>query len=113
MLIHAYRRWPNAISVNLWPYALRNATDIRNATTNEKGKKTPVTAFARVERESRLTSFHPFGCPVYVLDARMQSKQKIPKWEERTRIGINLCMSPSHAQLVTLVLNLSTGLVSP
>jgi hypothetical protein len=107
MLIHAYRRWPNAISVNLWPYALRNAT------TNEKGKKTPVAAFARVEREPKLTLFHPFGYPVYVLDARMQSRQKIPKWEERTRIGINLCMSPSHAQSVTLVLNLLTGLVSP
>ena len=105
MLIHAYRRWPNAISVNLWPYALRNATDIRNATTNEKGNMTPVAA--------KLTSFHPFGCPVYVLDARMQSRQKIPKWEERTRIGINLCMSPSHAQSVTLVLNLLTGLFSP
>jgi hypothetical protein len=101
MLIHAYRRWPNAINVNLWPYALRNATDIRNATTNEKGEKTPVAAFAKVEREPRLTSFHPFGCPVYVLDARMQSRQKIPKWEERTCIGINLCMSPSHAQSVT------------
>ena len=43
----------------------------------------------------------------------MQFRQKIPKWEERTRIGINLCMSPSHAQSVTLVLNLLTGLDSP
>jgi hypothetical protein len=43
----------------------------------------------------------------------MQSRQKIPKWEERTRVGINLCMSPSHAQSATLVLNILTGLVSP
>jgi hypothetical protein len=96
MLIHAYQRWPNAISVNLRPYALHNAT------TYEKGKKTPVAAFARVEREPKLTPFHPFGCPVYVLDARMQSRQKISQWEERTCIGISLCMSPSHAQSVTL-----------
>jgi hypothetical protein len=43
----------------------------------------------------------------------MQSRQKVPKWEERTCIGINLFMSPSHAQSVTLVLNLLTDLVSP
>jgi hypothetical protein len=30
-------------------------------------------------KEPRLTSFHPFGCPVCVLDARMQPRQKIPK----------------------------------
>jgi hypothetical protein len=57
MLIHAYRRWPITICVNLWPYALSNATYIRNVTTNEKGQKTPVAAFARVERDPRLTLF--------------------------------------------------------
>jgi hypothetical protein len=72
-----------------------------------------VAAFARVSTESKLAAFHPFGCPIYVLDSRMQSRQKIPKCEERTCVGINLCMSPSHAQSVTLVLNLLTGLVSP
>jgi hypothetical protein len=97
-MIHAYRRWPDAISVNLWPYALRNAADVRNATTSEKGKRTPVASFASIEREPTLTSFHLFGCPVYVLDARMQSCQKISRWEERTCIGVNLCMSPSHVQ---------------
>jgi hypothetical protein len=82
MMIHAYRRWPDAINVNLWPYALRNAGDIRNATTNQKGKMTPLALFAKVEREPKLNSFHSFGCPVNVLDARMQSRQKISKWEE-------------------------------
>jgi len=113
MLIHAYRRWPDAINVHLWPYALRNAADIRNATTNDKRKRTPSAAFSQVERQPKLKDFHPFGCPVYVLDSRMQSRQKLPKWEERTRVGINLCQSPSHAQSVSLVLNLLTGLVSP
>jgi hypothetical protein len=78
-----------------------------------KGKRRPVAEFAKVKQETKLTSFHPFGCPVYVLDARMQSRQKIPKWGERSCVGISLCMSPSHAQSVTLVLNILTGLVSP
>ena len=112
-LIHAHRRWPDAISVHLWPYALRNVADIRNATSNDSNKDIPLALFAGVERTPNLKDFHPFGCPVYVLDARMQSRQKLPKWEERTRVGINLCQSPSHAQSVSLVLNLLTGLVSP
>jgi len=113
MLIHVYRRWPDAIRVHLWPYALRNAADIRNSTTNDKGKKTPAAAFSQADMQPKLKDFHPFGCPVYVLDSRMQSRQKLPKWDERTRVGVNLCQSPSHAHSISLVLNLLTGLVSP
>ena len=32
MMLHAKARWPQAISVNLWPYALRMANDVRNST---------------------------------------------------------------------------------
>jgi hypothetical protein len=31
MLIHANRRWPQAITANLWPYALRMANDAFNS----------------------------------------------------------------------------------
>ena len=37
----------------------------------------------------------------------------IPKWHKRARLGIYLGRSEAHAQSVALVLNLSTGLVSP
>ena len=33
-LIHANRRWPQAITSNLWPYALRHANDCVNNTPN-------------------------------------------------------------------------------
>jgi hypothetical protein len=33
-LIHANRRWPKAISANLWPYAVRYANDCSNSTPN-------------------------------------------------------------------------------
>jgi hypothetical protein len=32
MLIHANHQWATAISVNLWPYALREANDVLNHT---------------------------------------------------------------------------------
>jgi hypothetical protein len=60
-----------------------------------------------------LNHFQPFGCPVFVLDNKMQSGKKLPKWEVRSRMGIYLGMSMQHARSVALVLNLKTGHVSP
>jgi len=89
MLIHAYRRWATAISVNLWPYAMRQANDmIRNATPNKKQTISPTEKFSGVAASTKLDEYHPFGCPVYVLDSKMQNGQKLPKWSERARVGI-------------------------
>jgi hypothetical protein len=58
--------------------------------------------------------FHPFGCPVFVLDSRLQSAgASIPKWDPRARAGIYLGHSPCHAGSVALVLNPRTLRVSP
>jgi hypothetical protein len=43
----------------------------------------------------------------------MQDGKKARKWEDRTRIGINLGYSPRHAHSVSLILNIETGLLSP
>jgi hypothetical protein len=112
-LSHTYRQWPDALNVHPWPCALCYAADIRNATTNDKKTKTPSAAVSQADRQPKLKDFHLFGCHVYVLDARMQLHQKLPKWEERTCVGINLCQSASHSQSVLLVPNLLTGLVLP
>lgn len=78
-----------------------------------KSGKAPLDLLSKVASTSAPKHFHPFGCPVYILSERMQSDGKGPKWEERTRIGINLGNSPLHARSVALVLNIETGLVSP
>jgi len=62
----------------------------------------------------QLKHYHTFGCPVYILDSRLQTNPKgVPKWEPRSRLGIYVGHSPSHAGSVSLVLNPKTGLVSP
>ena len=77
--------------------------------------RTPDMKFSGVAAQTlRLRDFHTFGCPVYVLDSRLQSSTMgVPKWEPRARLGIYLGRSPSHAANVALVLNPKTGLVSP
>ena len=57
--------------------------------------------------------YHSFGCPVYVIDARLQGASFIPKWDEKMRVGAYVGRSPIHAGNVSLILNLSTGHVSP
>jgi hypothetical protein len=56
---------------------------------------------------------HPFGCPVYVLNSKLQQGQKISQWDARANLGAYLGTSAIHASSVGLVLSLRTGLVSP
>jgi hypothetical protein len=113
-LLHAIQHWPDGVSKNLWPSALKHACNIRNKVHSKEGR-TPEELFAGMPSSSYvdLTQFHPFGCPVYVLDARLQTGNKIPRWEPRSRVGVYLVHLPNHAQSVALILNLSTGHVSP
>jgi hypothetical protein len=64
-------------------------------------------------RQDRLVDFHPFGCPVFVLDPKLQQGHKLPKWQPQARQAIYLGHSPRHAQTVPIVLNPRTGLCSP
>jgi hypothetical protein len=56
---------------------------------------------------------HVWGCPVYVLDPKLQDGKEIPKWKMRARHSFYLGQSPSHSSSVGLVLSLKTGHVSP
>jgi hypothetical protein len=113
LLLHVQRRWPDAITTHLWPYALRAANDSRNNTPTAKSNEYPMSRFCRTARVPKLRRQHHFGCPVYVLSKDMQDGKKARKWEDRTRVGINLGHSPRHAHSVSLILNIKTGLASP
>jgi hypothetical protein len=113
MLIHASRQWPAAITAHLWPYAIRMASDVRNATPNAKENLAPLEKFSGTTLKPKLSDFHPFGCPAYVLDSNLQAGKKIRKWDERARVGIYIGHSQSHARSISLILSMKTGLVSP
>jgi len=115
ILIHAQSHWPEYITTMFWPFALKAAQDRLNQLNMSLDGRTPDMKFSGVAAQTlRLRDFHTFGCPVYVLDSRLQSSTMgVPKWEPRARLGIYLGRSPSHAANVALVLNPKTGLVSP
>jgi hypothetical protein len=113
LLLHAQRRWPDAINTHLWTYAIRAANDSRNYTPTNESDASPMSRFCATSSVPTIHNQHHFGCPTYDLNKELQDHKKIRKWSDRTRVGINLGYSSRHALNVSLVLNLQTGLVSP
>jgi hypothetical protein len=112
-ILHAKIRWKNAITTNLWPYALRNSAETKNSTLRTGKTISPVEIFTNSRVRPRLDTLHHIGAPVYVLQNDLQAGKKIGKWLPRARLGIYLGHSPRHARTVALVLNPRTGLTSP
>eukprot|EP00957_Ditylum_brightwellii_P059833 4541964-Ditylum_brightwellii.AAC.1 len=75
----------------------------------------PLEVLLGHKEEISVEDYHSWGCPIFVLDSRLQSGQGIgpPKWDPRAQAGVYLGHSPVHAGNVALVLNLKTGHVSP
>jgi len=113
MLIHATKRWPKAINANLWPYALRMANEVHNASPTNKNHHVPEELFSGSKVVKDPKDWHHFGAPVYVLDNALQQSKKIGKWTKRARVSIYLGRSSQHARMAALVLSLETRLTAP
>jgi hypothetical protein len=88
MLFHVIECWPVAVTIDLWPFALKMAVDLYNATPGPSGLS-PEEIFSRQKNHSdRLVDFHTFGCLVVVLDPSLQQGHKIPKWQPRARQAV-------------------------
>ena len=114
MMIHAALRWPEHFDKKLWPMALQHAVFLHNHVPRQDSGMSPKEIWSGTKSShSRLMHSHPWGCPVCVLDPRMQDGQKLPKWEPQSRRAQHLGCSPLHASTVGLVRNLTTGNMSP
>ncbi len=115
-LLHAVHRWPSAITINLWPYALRYVNDVYNATPTIKSGVSPLEQFSTTAIRPNVLNFHPPFCPTYVLHNGLQGSgggTRPNKWVRRSRCAVYLGNSPRHSRKVALVLSLLTGYVSP
>ena len=80
-LIHANKLWPDAITVELWPYALRHANDGLNMTPFPTEDESPLEKFSSTKILPSFKQVHPFGCPSYALDGLIQ-RQRSGKLEQ-------------------------------
>lgn len=113
-LIHAALKWPSSHDLSLWPFAMSHATFLYNHMPG-RDNLCPIEKWSTT-KSNLATSFRrlcPWGCPIYVLDPRIQDGKKIPKWHPRGRQGKFLGFSTLHATSVPLVLNTSSKRVSP
>ena len=116
-LLHFVLHWPQMAKncENLWPFAVDYAVYMHNHLPIRDMRVSPVEKLSGTifNNYNHLIRAHTFGCPVYVLDPRLQDSKKIPKWKMRSRRGIYLGISKLHSSTVHLVLNPETGNISP
>ena len=98
MFIHASKRWPGVVLIHLWPYAMQMPNQAYNATplSSLPGKQSPNKIFDNSFVGINQKHWKPFGCPVYVLKAKLQGTTGIhPKLDSRSRAGIYMGQSRS------------------
>ena len=77
-------------------------------------RNTPMEKFPVTTTDITIKNHHTWGCPVYVLDTKLQVNiYGITKWEPCSHAERYLGPSPFNAGLVALVINPATGHISP
>jgi hypothetical protein len=116
MLLHASLHWSSHDADNpaLWPQAVEYATWIHNRLPATSHGYSPLELLTRSKSDhADLLRCHTFGCPTYVLTAKLQDKQKIPKFAHRARLSQFLGYSDQqHSSTAALVRHLGSNNLS-
>jgi hypothetical protein len=116
-MVHAALHWTsdNAEALSQWSFAVKHAAWLYNRVPRRDAGIAPLEFLTQTKHCTHrdLLRAHVWGCPVFVLDPKLQNDQKIPKWNRRARMGQFLGFSESHSSQVALVRHLITGHVSP
>ncbi len=81
---------------------MKHSVWVYNRILNVKSGLTPLDLMERSDYRD-LLHCHVWGCPVFVLKAKLQNDQKLPKWNRRARMGQFVVFSDEHSSLVANV----------
>ncbi|CAJ1935465.1 unnamed protein product [Cylindrotheca closterium] len=113
MMLHQAIHWPDVAAANCWPLAVDQAVFLYNHMPDPTTGLSPNDLISRTRwPQSRLTDVHVWGCPVYVLEKKIQDGQKLPWWQPRSTRQIYVGLSKKHASSVPLCLNPATGAIT-
>ena len=88
MLIYSSIRWPTYEDKSLWPLAVSHDVYLQNHIPIMESGVGPIEIWTGSKQShSYLSNSHPWGCPVYILDPKLQDGQKLPKWRTRSQVG--------------------------
>ena len=114
MMIHAGIHWSDVADSTLWPMAVKHACFLFNHVPSHTTGLSPSDLFTKTRwPQKKFLDLHVWGCPVYVLEKSLQDGKKIPKWRPRSKRSVYLGISHKHASTVPIVLNTSTGSITP
>ena len=115
MMMHMLVHWPGSFDASLWPFAMNQAAALWNHLPRSRGGLSPMELFTKTKLPVNgvIRNAKVWGCPTFVLDPKLQDGKKLPKWKPRSRMGVYLGHSPTHSDTVGLVLNPTTGYISP
>lgn len=114
-LLHCSLRWDKdgTASPNLWPMAVEYSVWLYNRTPKMDTCYSPLELLTCRRSDHRdLLRSKVWGCPCYVLEAKLQDGHKLPKFSRRSRIGQFMGMSPEHSSLIGRVRSLRTGSIT-
>lgn len=117
MMLHAALRYGDrVITQDLWPQAMDHAVWLYNRMPRMDTGLSPNEMWTRstvMDAADVLANCHVWGCPVFVLEPKLRkSGVKIPKWDPRSRQGVNVGFSRLHSSLIALVLNTTTKTIT-
>ena len=113
-MFHDTLQWPEHFDKHLWPLAMNYAVHLHNHTPRQKDLRTPASLWTRTPDDlSALKHAHPWGCPVYVLDPRLQDGHKLSRWNPCACQGTFVGITDIHASSVGLIRNPTTNRLSP
>jgi hypothetical protein len=114
MMLHSAIHWPDVADASLWPMAVQHAVFLHNHMPNQVSGLSPVDVFTKSRwQQHKFHDLHVWGCPVYVLDKSIADGKKLPRWKPRSTRCVNMGLSSKHASTVPIVLNPSTGYITP
>ena len=86
IMLHIALQWPEEADKKLWPQALQHAIFLHNNILQIDSSLSLEELWTKSKSEYHyLNHVHLWGCPVYVLDPKIQDGHKLSKWRPQSR----------------------------
>jgi hypothetical protein len=115
-MVHPFLHWTERVrdGLSLWSFAVKHWVWIYNLVLNVWSGLTPLELITRESSGYKDLLFcHVRGYPVFLLEAKLQNDQKLPRWNRRAQMGQFVSYSDKHSSLVANIRHLSTTFISP
>jgi hypothetical protein len=105
-MVHSLLHWTDRglDDLSLWSFAVKHSVWVYKRVLNVKSGLTLLELITREQLDYRdLLRCDVWGCPVFVLEAKLQNDQKLPKWNRRATKDQFVGFSDEDSSLVAHV----------